>query len=76
MLQTLLSEYNITFTLIPNNDESYDKLKSGIIVVNGNRVGVVGELNNQLLAKTGLSFKVTTCEIELSLFKGIILFLD
>lgn len=68
VLQTLLSEYGVTFTLIPNIDTSYNKSKSGIVVVSGKKMGVVGELDDQLLTKYGLSFKVTTCELDLSVF--------
>jgi phenylalanyl-tRNA synthetase beta chain len=70
VLQTLMSEFGLRFELGNNQQfRSYDKEKSGVVLVGGQEVGCVGEINQNTLDKYGLDFKVVVCELDLRIFK-------
>jgi phenylalanyl-tRNA synthetase beta chain len=70
-LEALLQRFGQTIeTILPANTEEFIKGRSGTIVINGKKAGVIGEIDPASLLKFDLANPVSVFEIDTTAFTG------
>ncbi len=69
-LYTLLKLLNINFELKPAGISYLLKGRSALILLNGDELGWLGEINPEVLEKIGVEYPIVAAEISLSLIAG------
>ena len=70
-LEALLQRFGQTIeTILPVNTEEFIKGRSGTIVINGKKAGVIGEIDPASLLKFDLANPVSVFEIDITAFTG------
>jgi Phenylalanyl-tRNA synthetase beta subunit len=70
-LEALLQRFGQTIeTILPVNTEEFIKGRSGTIVINGKKAGVIGEIDPASLLKFDLANPVSVFEIDTTAFTG------
>jgi phenylalanyl-tRNA synthetase beta chain len=70
-LEALLQRFGQTIeTILPANTEEFIRGRSGSIIINGKRAGVIGEIDPASLLKFDLANPVSVFEIDITAFTG------